>query len=140
MHVWNLWGSVPPTRLRTTAIEEGRWNRRGRGRLPVEESLCSCGEIQSEQHVVADCFRKHIRQEFNVHTIENLMLEGNDFASVGTIVHRILAEFSYFLLYIGILLFRFCICFSFVILYNGLVITVLVYNFDFMFLGILTIF
>ena len=23
MHVWNLWGSVPPTRLRTTDIETG---------------------------------------------------------------------------------------------------------------------
>ena len=22
MHVWNLWGSVPPTRLRTTVLEE----------------------------------------------------------------------------------------------------------------------
>ena len=23
MHVWNLWGSVPPTRLRTTALKRG---------------------------------------------------------------------------------------------------------------------
>ena len=31
------------------AIETGRWNRRGRGRLPVEEWLCPCGgEVQTE--------------------------------------------------------------------------------------------
>ena len=27
------------------AVETGRWNRRGRGRLPMEERLCSCGEV-----------------------------------------------------------------------------------------------
>ena len=30
------------------AVETGRWNRRGRGILPMEERLCSCGLIQSE--------------------------------------------------------------------------------------------
>ena len=25
MHVWNLWGSVPPTRLRTTGLRNGAW-------------------------------------------------------------------------------------------------------------------
>ena len=24
MHVWNLWGSVPPTRLRTTVLEASK--------------------------------------------------------------------------------------------------------------------
>ena len=37
------------TRLRLSAhslaIEEGRWNRRGWGRLPVEERLCQCGAV-----------------------------------------------------------------------------------------------
>ena len=28
------------------AVETGRWNRRGRGRLPLEERLCSCGLVQ----------------------------------------------------------------------------------------------
>ena len=49
------------TKLRLSAhslaIEQGRWNRRGRGRLPVEERLCSCGQIQSEQHVLEQCQR-----------------------------------------------------------------------------------
>ena len=35
------------------AVEEGRWNRRGRGRLPLEERLC--GEVQTERHVFEQC-------------------------------------------------------------------------------------
>ena len=34
------------------SIETGRWNKRGRGRLPLEERLCRCGDVQSEIHVV----------------------------------------------------------------------------------------
>ncbi|MPC59386.1 hypothetical protein E2C01_053405 [Portunus trituberculatus] len=34
------------------AIETGRWNKRGRGRLPVEECVCVCGLVQLEGHVV----------------------------------------------------------------------------------------
>ena len=37
------------------AIEEGRWNRRGRGRLPVQERLCECDKIQTEAHVFKQC-------------------------------------------------------------------------------------
>ena len=39
-------------------VETGQWNRRGRGRLPMEERLCVCvcvcvyGDIKTEQHVV----------------------------------------------------------------------------------------
>ena len=39
------------TRFRVSAhslaVEVRRWNRRGRGRLPLEERLCLCGEIQT---------------------------------------------------------------------------------------------
>ena len=34
------------------AIETGRWNRRGRGRLEVAERLCPCGAVQTELHVL----------------------------------------------------------------------------------------
>ena len=37
------------------AIESGRWNRRRRGRLSVEEYLCSCGSLQTELHVLEYC-------------------------------------------------------------------------------------
>ena len=68
------------TRFRTSShslvVETGRWNRRGRGRLPVEEHLCSCGEIQTEIHVVSHCpLSQHIRDEYEFTSINDLMYE-----------------------------------------------------------------
>ena len=68
------------TRFRTSShslvVETGRWNRRGRGRLPMEERLCSCGEIQTEIHVVSHCpLSQHIRDEYEFTSITDLMLE-----------------------------------------------------------------
>ena len=55
------------------AIESGRWNRRGRGRLPVEERLCTCGAIQSERHVIEDCpISLNIRQAYNINDMTEL--------------------------------------------------------------------
>ncbi|MPC97365.1 hypothetical protein E2C01_092677 [Portunus trituberculatus] len=34
------------------AVEVGKWNRRGRGRLPLEERLCPWGVVQTEDHVI----------------------------------------------------------------------------------------
>ena len=45
--------------------ETGRWNRRGRGRLPMDERLCECGNVQTERHVIQDC------QELN--TLETII-------------------------------------------------------------------
>ncbi len=57
----------------TLAIEAGRWNRRGRGRLPVEERLCMCGNIQTEEHVVSECpLSIEIRNVYNIRTIHDL--------------------------------------------------------------------
>ena len=55
------------------AIETGRWNRRGRGRLPLEERLCVCGEIQTERHVVQYCpVTLPIRNSFHFSSMEEL--------------------------------------------------------------------
>ena len=58
------------------AVETGRWNRRGRGRLPMEERLCSCGEIQTEIHVVDHCpLSQHLRDQYEFTSISDLMSE-----------------------------------------------------------------
>ena len=47
---------VAVTRIRLSshrlAIETGRWSR-----LPREERKCTCGEIQTERHIVNECVR-----------------------------------------------------------------------------------
>ena len=55
------------------AVETGRWNRRGRGRLPMEERLCSCGQIQSEEHVISSCpLSQSLRDNYNFSNINDL--------------------------------------------------------------------
>ena len=65
------------TRFRTSshnlAVETGRWNRRGRGRLPMEERLCSCGLIQTEEHVISSCpLSQSLRDNYNFSNINDL--------------------------------------------------------------------
>ena len=84
------------TRLRLSAhslaIERGRWNRRGRGRLPVEERLCPCGQIQTEAHIIKDCLISlHIRQLYNITSVDELMLTRTDYNTVCTIIHKLLS-------------------------------------------------
>ena len=83
------------TKLRLSAhslaIETGRWNRRGRGRLPIEERLCQCGQIQTERHALETCIiSQHVRDIHSLSSLENLLLERNDYANVCHIVHTIL--------------------------------------------------
>ena len=73
-------------------IEKGRWNRRGRGRLPIEERLCSCGQIQTEVHVVEECpISLHVRQTYNVTTLNDLMHSRTDYDTVCTVIHKLLS-------------------------------------------------
>ena len=97
--VVNEFERVSWTRLRigghSLAVEEGRWNRRGRGRLPMEERLCSCGEVQTERHVIEQCPRTAaLRQQYGVTTMENLFLERKDYATVCRICHALLSEYQ----------------------------------------------
>ena len=84
------------TKLRLSAhslaIETGRWNRRGRGRLPMDERLCSCGEIQTETHVIENCpISSQIRQTYNVTTAIDLLVNRTDYDVICTIVHKLLS-------------------------------------------------
>lgn len=95
----NEWERVSWTRFRVSAhslaVEKGRWSRWGRGHVPMEERLCSCGQVQSERHVVMECLRtQNIRRECNVSSFESLLLERTDYAEVCSIIHRILQEYS----------------------------------------------
>ena len=48
------------------AIETGRWNRRGWGRLEVAERLCPCGAVQTELHVLESCpLTRDVRAQYN---------------------------------------------------------------------------
>ena len=60
----------------------------------MEEWLCSCGQVQTEHHVVSECTKtSHIRQQYNLSTFENLMLWERNLGTVWNIAHRILGEF-----------------------------------------------
>ena len=75
-------------------VETGRWNRRGRGRLPVEERLCPCGEVQTELHVVQFCPQtQHIRDQLGFHTWQQLN-ESHDSPLVFETIHKILMTFT----------------------------------------------
>ena len=87
------------TRMRLSAhslaIESGRWNRRGRGRLPVEERLCTCGQIQSEKHVIEDCPRTAgLRNQFAFENTRNLFKEMSDYHTMCKITHMLLQEYQ----------------------------------------------
>ena len=57
----------------TLAIETGRWNRRGRGRLPLEERLCKCRLVQTEKHVVEECpSTQHLRDFYSISVLDDL--------------------------------------------------------------------
>lgn len=85
------------TRMRigghSLTIETGRWNRGGRGRLPIEERLCPCGEIQTELHVVESCpFTLQLRQQNGFYSWQQLM--SKDTLVMMKIVHLILETFA----------------------------------------------
>ena len=83
------------TRFRVSAhslaVEVGRWNRRGRGRLPLEERLCVCGQIQTEAHVVEQCtFTENLRQTYSFANIPDLFSDRYSDAERCFILYKIL--------------------------------------------------
>ena len=77
------------------AIETGRWNRRGRGRLPVEERLCGCGLLQTERHVIEVCpLTDHLRNYYNVNVFEDLFTDVFPHERVCKMLHEVLNIFE----------------------------------------------
>lgn len=76
------------------AIETGRWNRRGRGRLEVEERLCPCGAVQTELHVIETCpITRTVRDAYNFISWREIIDPDAEFP-VAEIVYRVLSHFS----------------------------------------------
>ena len=76
------------------AIETGRWNRRGRGRLPVEERLCPCGSVQTEIHVLESCpLTNNIRNRYSFTSWRQLM-DMRDQFNVPMIIYAILSCYT----------------------------------------------
>ena len=76
------------------AIETGRWNRRGRGRLEVTERLCPCGALQTELHVLESCpLTRSVRELYNF-TSWNEIAHPDAGFPVAEIVHKVLSCFE----------------------------------------------
>lgn len=76
------------------AVETGRWNRRGRGRLPVDECLCVCGNIQTEQYVTEVCpHTQHIRDRNGFTSLRQLLSSFTD-TNACKFIHEILNIYS----------------------------------------------
>ena len=73
------------------ACETGRWNRRGRGILPMEERLCSCGLIQTEEHVISFFpVSQSLRDNYNFVDINDLFSGNFQSDTVCRIIFEIL--------------------------------------------------
>ena len=73
------------------AVEVGRWNRRGRGRLPLEERVCVCGDIQTEVHVVQYCtLTQNLRDLHGFSTIQDIFNERFSHESTCSLIRNIL--------------------------------------------------
>lgn len=83
------------TRFRVSShslvVETGRWNRRGRGRLPMDERLCPCGQVQTEEHVISHCpLSQNLRDEHVFTDISDLLSERFSNERVCKIIYDIL--------------------------------------------------
>lgn len=77
------------------AIEVGRRNRRGRGRLPIEERTCVCSQIQTEVHVTQQCIlTQQLTDSCNISYVEELFSDKYSDALTCEIIYQILAVYQ----------------------------------------------
>ena len=86
---------IAASRLRLSshslAIETGRWSR-----VPRERRLCSCGEVQTEEHVVCHCPRTiHVRERHPNLNFTDIgrFFDNTDISSVCRVSSLVLKEF-----------------------------------------------
>ena len=84
------------TRIRLSShhlkIETGRWSR-----IPRDQRLCSCGEVQTEEHVLCYCDRSsHLRQNYPHLSFTSLpdVLASDDIPGLGTFVWSVLKIYT----------------------------------------------
>jgi hypothetical protein len=84
------------TRLRLSShrlrIETGRWSR-----IPVDQRLCECGEVQTEDHVLFHCpMTVNIREKYDIDSESNIhsLLISRDNSNICAFCHDILNVFS----------------------------------------------
>ena len=76
------------------ACDTGRWNRRIRGRLPMNEWLCEWGRVQTERHVKLDCLRtQHIRDHHQFEILEQIFSDKVSMAVTCKIIHATLSVY-----------------------------------------------
>ena len=76
------------------ACETGRWNKRIRGRLPMNERLCECGSVQTERHVKLDCPRtQHIRDHHQFEIVEQMFSDKVSMAVTCKMIHATLSVY-----------------------------------------------
>ena len=83
-------------RLLLTKIDIQTTVRRGRGRLPVEERVCSCGTgiVQREKLVIEECPKTaHLIAHFNYSSVSDVY-EMSDYAVMCKIIHKVLAQYD----------------------------------------------
>ena len=78
----------------TLAIETGRWNRRGRGRLEVAERLCPCRAVQTELHVIESCpLTQDIRTQYEFTSWTQIINDSAQFP-IAEIVYKVFSCFD----------------------------------------------
>ena len=72
-------------------IETGRWSR-----IPIEQRLCACGAVQTEQHVLLHCPEsepiRRLSQNLNFTNLNNLMEGGA--ADLAMYCYKVLKKFE----------------------------------------------
>lgn len=76
------------------AIESGRWNRRGRGRLPMEERPCTCGGIQTERVVQHCVTTENVRRLYGLSTLKDSFNGKDSNEDSCKIIHKILSLYT----------------------------------------------